>query len=152
MEQHAERKDKAPEESNIPEFLVRNCNHGKVFENHRVSGGLRNAQYKFRGVTPGFGECLKLCCTARLCDAAFLLGKRCYSVQCYKDRECSSKPAKGKRLHSLLSFVKRNGDGTGHSKSSSWRGVFHFVVFGWLSSNGWGYVFSDFASRLILTQ
>lgn len=98
------------QDTNIPESLTKNCNHGDVFINHMIIGGLKSGIYNYRGVTPGFHECLRLCCTDTFCDAAFLLGKRCYSVQCYRNKNCASKPAKSGNLNSQLAFLRQDND------------------------------------------
>ncbi|XP_057304779.1 uncharacterized protein LOC130641823 isoform X2 [Hydractinia symbiolongicarpus] len=95
------------EEPNVPDSLTRHCQHNKVMKNHVLIGGQKAGIYTFRGLTPGFHACLSLCCADLFCDAAFLLGKRCYSVQCYKNGKCASRAVKAGRLQSMLAFVER---------------------------------------------
>ena len=105
------------EEPNVPEGLTQKCRHNRVMSNHAMVEGQKAGVYTFRGVTPGFNACLDLCCADLFCDAAFLLGKRCYSIQCYKDKKCTSKPVKSKSIHSTLVFLERNDDGLDASES-----------------------------------
>lgn len=103
--EHNRKKDDEP---NIPTDLTKHCRHKSILKNHALIGGQRAGVYTFRGLTPGFAACLNLCCADLFCDAAFLLGKRCYSVQCYKNGQCASRPARTKLLHSTLSFIERS--------------------------------------------
>ena len=95
------------EEPNVPIHLMRNCHHNKIMYNHALIGGQRAGIYTFRGSTPGFKDCLSLCCADLFCDAALLLGKHCYSVQCYKDGKCAGHQASTHSITSVLAFIER---------------------------------------------
>ena len=95
------------DEPNIPASLTKHCRHNNIMKNHALIGGQKAGVYTFRGLTPGFNSCLKLCCADLFCDAAFLLGKRCYSVQCYKNGKCASRLATSSKLQSTLAFIER---------------------------------------------
>ena len=100
-------KQNSDQDPNVPEILTKNCVHNTIMKNHALDGGQRAGIYTFRGFTPGFKACLNLCCADQFCDAAFMVGKRCYSVQCYKNGKCSSKMSKSKHLQSMLAFIER---------------------------------------------
>jgi len=105
------------EDLNIPSSLTRSCQHGSVLKDHILIGGSKAGVYKYRGKTPGFQACFRLCCTDTFCDAALLLGRKCYSVQCYRNTKCSSRRIRARSLHSTLAFVlRKNGGDVNESK------------------------------------
>ena len=95
---------------NIPRALMTSCHHGNILRDHILVGGSKAGVYKYRGKTPGFEACFGLCCADTFCDAAFLLDRKCYSVQCYKNSKCDSRRIRAKSLHSMLAFVSREGE------------------------------------------
>ena len=95
---------------NIPRGLITSCHHGNILRDHILMGGSKAGVYKYRGKTPGFEACFGLCCADTFCDAAFLLDRKCYSVQCYKNSKCDSRRIRAKSLHSMLAFVSRDDD------------------------------------------
>ena len=95
---------------NVPRALVNSCHHGKILRDHILVGGHRAGVYKLRGKTPRFAACFALCCADMFCNAAFLLDRKCYSVQCYRNTTCDGRQIKARSLHSMLSFVTRDGD------------------------------------------
>lgn len=97
-------------DSNIPESLTKSCKYSTIKKDHTLVGGSKAGIFNYRGKTPGFQACLDLCCTDLFCDAAFLLGRKCYSVQCYRNNSCEGKPVKTGNLHSILAFVDRPDD------------------------------------------
>lgn len=97
-------------DSNIPLSLTKTCKYSTLKRDHTLIGGSKAGIFNYRGKTPGFQACLDLCCTDTFCDAALLLGRKCYSVQCYKNNSCESKEVRVGKLHSILAFIKRGDD------------------------------------------
>ena len=104
------------EEPNIPKKFTRGCRNNRVLRNYGLIGGQKAGVYTLRGITPDFNACVGLCCAEMMCDAALLLGKRCFSVQCFKNGACAGRPATTHGLRSKLAFVERKDDDIGESK------------------------------------
>ena len=95
------------DEPNVPRKFTKGCRKNQVLRNHGLVGGQKAGIYTLRGITPDFAACVGLCCAEMMCDAAFLLGRRCFSVQCYRNGACAGKPATSHGLRSKLAFVER---------------------------------------------
>ena len=112
----------------IPRGLMTSCHHGNILRDHILVGGSKAGVYKYRGKTPSFEACFGLCCADTFCDAAFLLDRKCYSVQCYKNSKCDSRRIRAKSLHSMLAFVSRDGDGDKDPDKSTFCINLHFCL------------------------
>ncbi len=103
------------EEPNVPKKFTKGCRNNRVLRNYGLIGGQRAGIYTLRGITPDFDSCIGLCCAEMMCDAALLLGRRCFSVQCFKNGACAGRPATSHGLRSKLAFVERKDEDIGES-------------------------------------
>ena len=103
------------EEPNIPKKFTKGCRSNRILNDYGLIGGQRAGVYTLRGITPNFDACIGLCCAEMMCDAAFLLGRRCFSVQCFRNGACAGRPATSHGLRSKLAFVDRKDDDIGES-------------------------------------
>ena len=106
------------DEPNIPKKFRKGCRSNRILNNYGLIGGQRAGVYTLRGITPDFDACIGLCCAEMMCDAAFLLGRRCFSVQCFRNGACAGRPAATHGMKSKLAFVDRKDDDIGESKYS----------------------------------
>eukprot|EP00794_Sanderia_malayensis_P017447 gene17447-19192_t len=106
------------DEPNIPKKFTKGCRSNRILRNYGFIGGQRAGIYTLRGITPDFDSCIGLCCSEMMCDAAFLLGKRCFSIQCFKNGACAGKPATTHGLRSRLAFVERKDEDIGEKRTS----------------------------------
>lgn len=104
------------DEPNIPKKFRKGCRSNRILNNYGLIGGQRAGVYTLRGITPDFDSCIGLCCAEMMCDAAFLLGRRCFSVQCFRNGACAGRPAATHGMRSKLAFVDRKDDDIGESK------------------------------------
>eukprot|EP00795_Rhopilema_esculentum_P013425 gene13425-4294_t len=106
------------EEPNIPKKFTKGCRSNRILNDYGLIGGQRAGVYTLRGITPNFDACIGLCCAEMMCDAAFLLGRRCFSVQCFRNGACAGRPATSHGLRSKLAFVDRKDDDIGEKRAS----------------------------------
>ena len=106
----------ALDDPNVPTKFTKGCRGNRILKDYGLIGGQRAGVYILRGITPDFDSCIGLCCAEMMCDAAFLLGKRCFSVQCFRNGACAGRPATSHGLRSKLAFVERKDDDIGESK------------------------------------
>ena len=104
------------DDPNVPTKFTRGCRGNRILKDYGLIGGQRAGVYTLRGITPDFDSCIGLCCAEMMCDAAFLLGRRCFSVQCFRNGACAGRPATSHGLRSKLAFVERKDDDMGESK------------------------------------
>lgn len=104
------------EDPNVPTKFTKGCRGNRILKDYGLIGGQRAGVYTLRGITPDFDSCIGLCCAEMMCDAAFLLGRRCFSVQCFRNGACAGRPATSHGLRSKLAFVERKDDDIGESK------------------------------------
>ena len=107
------------DDPNVPTKFTKGCRGNRILKDYGLIGGQRAGVYTLRGITPDFDSCIGLCCAEMMCDAAFLLGRRCFSVQCFRNGACAGRPATSHGLRSKLAFVERKDDDIGESE-------FHF--------------------------
>ncbi len=106
------------DEPNVPKKFTKGCRNNRILRDYGLIGGQRAGVYTFRGITPDFDSCIGLCCSEMMCDAALLLGRKCFSVQCFKNGACAGRPATTHGLRSKLAFVERKDEDIGESKFS----------------------------------
>ena len=53
-------------------------------------------------------SCVKYCCLDRLCDVAYMVGKRCYTLQCFSKQTCRTFYTPNFILNPVMAFVIRN--------------------------------------------
>ena len=104
------------DDPNVPTKFTKGCRGSRILKDYGLIGGQRAGVYTLRGITPNFDSCIGLCCAEMMCDAAFLLGRRCFSVQCFRNGACAGRPATSHGLRSKLAFVDRKDDDIGESK------------------------------------
>ena len=55
-------------------------------------------------------DCIEKCCREKTCEVAFLVDKKCHSVECYGDELCQSVPVEDETFSPTVVYMnKRNG-------------------------------------------
>ncbi len=88
-----------------------------TFQRHTKDG---NAFWKIQeaGQVDNMEDCVEMCCRENDIDAAFMLGKLCYSVKCYNSDLCQIRPAFVSSINMLnvnpaVAFIYNNNDHKG---------------------------------------
>lgn len=70
-----------------------------------LSDGFKSGKFLDRGELGDMSLCQKHCCKMARCDAAFMAGKRCFSVSCHSEEACQWVPASKVKHVLQLSYV-----------------------------------------------
>ena len=82
--------------------------------------GMHSGKYKKLGDVDNMEDCIEMCCKENYNDAAFMLGKVCYSVKCYNSDLCQIRPAfvsnmKKQNVNPAVAFIYKNNDHKGRN-------------------------------------
>ena len=58
--------------------------------------------------TDDIEACVKYCCMDKLCDLSYIVGRRCYTLQCFSPQTCRTFAAPNFFLNPVMAFVVRN--------------------------------------------
>ena len=83
------------------------CNHSRTYENQTLRGGIGAGIFNDTEKVKDITDCVRLCCSTRKCDLAFLLIDRCFLVTCFSKSQCRPVPAKSLRFHPKIAFVHK---------------------------------------------
>eukprot|EP00794_Sanderia_malayensis_P011221 gene11221-12400_t len=84
------------------------CKSSSVHYNSTLVKGMQSGNFTSRGSVEDFPRCLDLCCQSGNCDAAFLVKKTCFSVQCYSKESCNAKAARPSPFNPTLAYIIRD--------------------------------------------
>ena len=86
----------------LPCHLVSGVLKGVVFR-----GGMSAGNFTDQGLVGGFSSCVDKCCHLRDCDAAFMVGKNCYSVKCSQNKRlCYPVVARSTKLKTFMALKR----------------------------------------------
>ena len=55
-------------------------------------------------------DCIDKCCDEKACEVAFLVDKKCHSVECYGDELCQTEPVEDDKFSPTVVYMNvRNG-------------------------------------------
>ena len=89
------------------------CPSRPVLNDVMLSGGRKAGKLKLRAISGDIHNCVNICCGSPSCDAAWLLGRYCYSVECYSRDKCKPVRSGDSSIRSQLSLISRKHDQTG---------------------------------------
>ena len=97
------------------------CKNSRVYLNSTLKGGFKAGNYTNYGRVVDMSQCIKLCCGNPQCNAALMLERNCFFVECRNDDGCQ--PVKAKTTHALtalnpkVSFItSRSEEGNEHMR------------------------------------
>lgn len=73
--------------------LPHSCQVGPIHYNVTLKMGMHSGVFKKLERAEGMEDCIEMCCQETGSNAAFMLGKLCYSVKCYNSDLCQTRPA-----------------------------------------------------------
>ena len=76
--------------------------------------GIKAGTFTAHNKVTNMNHCLQECCSMSSCNAAFMIGKKCYSVSCATKEDCKTTPARKTNLITSIAFVNRT-----HNKSTN---------------------------------
>ena len=81
------------------------CTNSEIMYNVTLQGGITAGKFRDRGVLPNMQECLRICCIAKSCDLAFMLGSHCFSVSCKTQALCEVVTARSSMYNPEVAYI-----------------------------------------------
>eukprot|EP00111_Clytia_hemisphaerica_P000019 TCONS_00000040-protein len=86
------------------------CRSNGTLTDHRFVAGMKAGIFTDHGELSDVDDipsCVKYCCLDKLCDVAYMVGRRCYTLQCFSRQTCQTFPAPNFFLNPVIAFVVR---------------------------------------------
>ena len=98
------------------------CQIGKTHFNATLKMGMHSGKFNKLGWVDNMEDCVEMCCRENDIDAAFMLGKLCYSVKCYNSNLCQIRPAYISSINMLnvnpaVTFIHNNNNRKDYTRS-----------------------------------
>ncbi|KAJ7382511.1 hypothetical protein OS493_034674 [Desmophyllum pertusum] len=71
-----------------PRSRATKCKKSAIVFNVTLANGYQSGKFVDHGDLGAMSVCQDLCCQSHKCDAAFMAGKRCFSVHCHNQVQC----------------------------------------------------------------
>ncbi|KAJ7382474.1 hypothetical protein OS493_034635 [Desmophyllum pertusum] len=88
-----------------PRSRATKCKKSAIVFNVTLANGYQSGKFVDHGDLGAMSVCQDLCCQSHKCDAAFMAGKRCFSVHCHNQVQCLWMPAKDNKYMLQLSYI-----------------------------------------------
>lgn len=88
-----------------PPLSADNCKRSAIIFNATLVNGYQSGKFVDHGDLGTIAACQDMCCQSPMCDVAFLVGKRCYSVYCHSESQCLWTPSKHNKYMLQLSYI-----------------------------------------------
>ncbi|XP_073240537.1 uncharacterized protein [Porites lutea] len=86
------------------------CTPSRIIINHTLKGGKTAGELKDLGLVESVEDCIDKCCEEKTCEVAFLVDKKCHSVECYGDELCQIEPVEDDKFSPTVVYMNvRNG-------------------------------------------
>ena len=87
------------------------CRSNGTMSDHRFVAGMKAGIFTDHGEaadTDDIEACVKYCCMDKLCDVAYMVGRRCYTLQCFSPQTCRTFAAPNFFLNPTMAFIVRD--------------------------------------------
>ena len=81
--------------------------NGSIYHKWTFLGGLEAGKFARIADDTDMENCISKCCDLKLCDAAIMNGKTCFSLLCKDRKLCELRPAQLDTFDLVIAFVKR---------------------------------------------
>lgn len=85
------------------------CSQGLTVDNVILNGGMGAGEVTQFPHVSDIQLCIEKCCTSSKCHVAYVIQDVCYTVNCFSRDLCRTRPIENTAVHSVISYVKRNG-------------------------------------------
>ena len=84
---------------------MKECRLGEAHHNVTLVRGMKSGNFTSHGLVADFGECSNKCCQDGNCDAAFMVKRTCFSINCLDKESCRFKAARPSSFNPTLAYV-----------------------------------------------
>jgi len=81
------------------------CTFSEMLHNATLRGNLQSGKFSDRGEMDDMRQCVRLCCMLKGCDLAFMLRRKCFTVQCRNKYLCEPVPARSVTFSPMLCYI-----------------------------------------------
>ena len=89
-------------------FTIKNCARNiTVLRNMTFLAGMSAGNYTDYGTVNSIQACSNICCSKRVCDAAFMILNNCFTIDCASDKACHAIPSKSNRVNTAIVYFRK---------------------------------------------
>ena len=89
-------------------FTIKNCaKNTTVLRNMTFLAGMSAGNYTDYGTVNSIEACSNICCSKRVCDAAFMILNNCFTIDCVSDKACHAIPSKSNKVNTAIVFFRK---------------------------------------------
>ena len=85
----------------------RKCQLSETHHNVTLVRGMKSGKFTSNGLVKDFTECSDKCCQRDDCNAAFMVKRTCFSINCLDKDSCTVKPAKPSSFNPTFAYVAK---------------------------------------------
>ena len=81
------------------------CRHSNISNDKDFPDGIHKENFTLLHDADTMAKCMKKCCDSSICDVAYMLNKKCYSVSCSSKEACHTVSVKPSEKTPLISAM-----------------------------------------------
>ena len=90
-------------------FTIKNCaKNVTVLKNMTFLAGMSAGNYTDYGTVDSIQACSNICCSKKVCDAAFMILNNCFTIDCISDKACHAIPSKSNKVNTSIVYFRKN--------------------------------------------
>ena len=88
-------------------FTIRNCAKNiTVLKNMTFVAGMSAGNYTDYGTVDSIQACSNICCSKKVCDAAFMILNNCFTIDCVSEKACHAVPSKSRKVNTSIVYFR----------------------------------------------
>ena len=89
-------------------FTIKNCaKNVTVLKNMTFLAGMSAGNYTDYGTVDSIQACSNICCSKKVCDAAFMILNNCFTIDCISDKACHAIPSKSNKVNTSIVYFRK---------------------------------------------
>ena len=89
-------------------FTITNCaKNVTVLKNMTFLAGMSAGNYTDYGTVDSIQACSNICCSKKVCDAAFMILNNCFTIDCISDKACHAIPSKSRKVNTSIVYFRK---------------------------------------------
>ena len=89
-------------------FTIKNCaKNVTVLKNMTFLAGMSAGNYTDYGTVDSIQACSNICCSKKVCDAAFMILNNCFTIDCISDKACHAIPSRSHKVNTSIVYFRK---------------------------------------------
>ena len=89
-------------------FTIKNCAKNiTVLKNMTFLAGMSAGNFTDYGAVDTIQACSNICCSKKVCDAAFMILNNCFTIDCVSDKACHAIPSKSHKVNTSIVYFRK---------------------------------------------